>query len=278
MKRNLVTSALLSLLALLIPTSAGATKFLELKVVDKEYLMVHFRDGEVHYRDDATGPSAYLGHSFAEGDDTLLVFAPRLNPEAAVKAGDWIISSRDDKARIPVLPRGQRQPAHQRFEQARDFLCAEGLISPDLLRFFGGEEENVPFGLHEQSFQLFEALSAAEQFIRPKLTGLLSGGEIARDLPVRHRRTAAGQKQSPAPGCVLGEAAFFLFRAIGIETAQMLCQAGAAREERERAEEFRQTRAVGILLIIHGRGKATAQASLPQGREEPLSVPIQFLS
>ncbi|MBQ4189414.1 MAG: glycosyl hydrolase family 5, partial [Bacteroidales bacterium] len=98
MKRNLVTSALLSLLALLIPTSAGATKFLELKVVDKEYLMVHFRDGEVHYRDDATGPSAYLGHSFAEGDDTLLVFAPRLNPEAAVKAGDWIISSRDDKA------------------------------------------------------------------------------------------------------------------------------------------------------------------------------------
>ena len=98
MKRNLVTSALLSLLALLIPTSAGATKFLELKVIDKEYLMVHFRDGEVHYRDDATGPSAYLGHSFAEGDDTLLVFAPRLNPEAAVKAGDWIISSRDDKA------------------------------------------------------------------------------------------------------------------------------------------------------------------------------------
>ncbi|MBQ1692756.1 MAG: glycoside hydrolase family 9 protein [Bacteroidales bacterium] len=98
MKRNLLTSALLSLFILLIPTSAGATKFLELKVVDKEYLMVHFRDGEVHYRDDATGPSAYLGHSFAEGDDTLLVFAPRLNPEAAVKAGDWIISSRDDKA------------------------------------------------------------------------------------------------------------------------------------------------------------------------------------
>ena len=87
MKRNLLTSALLSLFILLIPTSAGATKFLELKVVDKEYLMVHFRDGEVHYRDDATGPSAYLGHSFAEGDDTLLVFAPGSIPRQPSRPG-----------------------------------------------------------------------------------------------------------------------------------------------------------------------------------------------
>ena len=76
---------------------AYATKFIELRVVDKEYLMVHFRDGEVHYRDDATGPSAYLGHSFAEGDDTLLVFHPRLNVEAAGRAGEWVIRSADDK-------------------------------------------------------------------------------------------------------------------------------------------------------------------------------------
>ena len=27
---------------------AAATKVLELKVIDKNYLMVHFRDGEVH--------------------------------------------------------------------------------------------------------------------------------------------------------------------------------------------------------------------------------------
>ena len=61
-------------LSLLLCLSAGATHFLDIRVVDNEYLMLHFRDGEVHYRDDGTGPSAYLGHSFAEGDDTLLVF------------------------------------------------------------------------------------------------------------------------------------------------------------------------------------------------------------
>ena len=34
----------------------AATKVLGLRVIDKNYLMVHFRDGEVHYRDDGTGP------------------------------------------------------------------------------------------------------------------------------------------------------------------------------------------------------------------------------
>ena len=98
MKSRLLAAALVLLGMLLVPVRAGATKFLELKVVDKEYLMVHFRDGEVRYRDDATGPSAYLGHSFAEGDDTLVVFGTRLVAETAARAGGWMISSRDDRA------------------------------------------------------------------------------------------------------------------------------------------------------------------------------------
>ena len=60
--------------------------------------MLHFRDGEVRYRDDATGPSAYLGHSFADGDDTLLVFGPRLDAELASQAALWQVSSPDDKS------------------------------------------------------------------------------------------------------------------------------------------------------------------------------------
>ena len=47
---------------LLFPTSARATKFLELKVVDQDYLMVHFKDGEVIYLEDISRPDAYLGH------------------------------------------------------------------------------------------------------------------------------------------------------------------------------------------------------------------------
>jgi hypothetical protein len=83
---------------------AAATKVLELKIIDKNYLMVHFRDGEVHYRDDGTGPSAYLGHSFSEGDDTLLVFGERLKVDRAQQASIWKISSTDDKAFGTVRP------------------------------------------------------------------------------------------------------------------------------------------------------------------------------
>lgn len=83
---------------------ATATKVIGLKVIDKDYLMVQFRDGEVHYRDDGTGPSAYLGHSFAEGDDTLLVFGERLKTELAQKAALWKVSSPDDKAFATAQP------------------------------------------------------------------------------------------------------------------------------------------------------------------------------
>ena len=73
MTSKLLKLALAGMLVLMtIPTQA--TKVLGLKVIDKNYLMVQFRDGEVHYRDNGTGPSAYLGHSFSKGDDTLFVF------------------------------------------------------------------------------------------------------------------------------------------------------------------------------------------------------------
>ena len=90
-------------LFLLTATPSSATKVLGLKVIDNHYLMVHFRDGEVHYRDDGTGPSAYLGHSFAEGDDTLLVFGERLKAEAQ-QATLWQISSPDDKSFVSTQP------------------------------------------------------------------------------------------------------------------------------------------------------------------------------
>ncbi len=91
--------------ALLLTTCpAFGSKFLDVKVIDKGYLAVHFRDGEVHYRDSGTGTSAYLGHSFSEGDDTLLVFGERLKGELAQKAALWKISSADDKAFGTVEP------------------------------------------------------------------------------------------------------------------------------------------------------------------------------
>ena len=101
--RRYVECALAALL-MLMPTTIGATKLMEVKVIDKDYLMVHFRDGEVRYRDSGTGQSAYLGHSFAEGDDTLLVFGERLNTTLAQQASQWKVSSADDGAFASQVP------------------------------------------------------------------------------------------------------------------------------------------------------------------------------
>ena len=88
----------LFLIALLLPQAARATHYLGIQVVDKDYVMLHFRDGEVRYRDDGTGPSAYLGHTFVEGDDTMKVFLPRLDTRVAASLSDWSVSSSDDRA------------------------------------------------------------------------------------------------------------------------------------------------------------------------------------
>ena len=45
----------------------GASSLVEIRCLDQEYLVLHFRDGEVRYRDNGTGPSAFLGHTFMEG-------------------------------------------------------------------------------------------------------------------------------------------------------------------------------------------------------------------
>ena len=96
MKRTTILSLLTALLLFCCPELSHATKFLKLSVIDKDYLMLHFRDGEVSYRDNGTGSSAYLGHTFVEGDDTLKVFGQRLNTSIAASAEEWTISSKDD--------------------------------------------------------------------------------------------------------------------------------------------------------------------------------------
>ena len=96
MKRLLTLAAVI--FAIICPQILNATKLIGVKTIDKDYIMVHFRDGEVRYRDNATGPSAYLGHTFVEGDDTLFVFGRRLDPKVAGTAAGWVISSKDDKS------------------------------------------------------------------------------------------------------------------------------------------------------------------------------------
>lgn len=84
------------LMVLLLPVSM-ATKLIEVRTVDKDHIMVYFKDGEMYYRDDGKGPSAYRGHDHAPGDDSLIVYGKELNTEIASLPGSWIISSENDK-------------------------------------------------------------------------------------------------------------------------------------------------------------------------------------
>lgn len=83
-------------------SSIKAVKFVGLRVIDKEYLMVHLRVGEVRYEDDGKGPGAYLGHTSAE--DTLVVFGKRLQSDIATKTDKWSIYSKDDRNFTKVHP------------------------------------------------------------------------------------------------------------------------------------------------------------------------------
>lgn len=76
----------------------GATRLESVRQVDKDYLMVHFEDGIVLYRDDATGPGAYQGHYDAPGDDTLKFYGKPLDVVQAVLCRNWKIYSPDDEA------------------------------------------------------------------------------------------------------------------------------------------------------------------------------------
>lgn len=97
MKRHSLFAVAVAAVCAVLPLNVNAAKLLGLKVIDKDYLMVHFRDGEVHYRDNGTGQSAYRGHDFVEGDDTLVTFLPRIDLSVAADASKWLVSSADDR-------------------------------------------------------------------------------------------------------------------------------------------------------------------------------------
>jgi endoglucanase len=79
-------------------TTLVGTKLIEVRPVDQSVLMIVFKDGEVFYRDDGTGPSAFSGHDWAEGDDRLVAYAPALDVVAAADPRSWRLSSTNDPA------------------------------------------------------------------------------------------------------------------------------------------------------------------------------------
>ena len=93
MKRTALIISVLSLL--IISTEALATKLVGIKVVDKDYIMVNFIDGEVNFVDDGLGSTAYTSnHDTA--NNYKVVYGSALDTTSAVSTANWVIKSTDD--------------------------------------------------------------------------------------------------------------------------------------------------------------------------------------
>jgi len=93
MKKTALIISVLSLI--IISTDAFATKFVVLKAVDKDYLMVYFKDGDINFVDDGLGSLAFTGeHQTANNYRTL--YGTALHTANAVTTANWTIKSTTD--------------------------------------------------------------------------------------------------------------------------------------------------------------------------------------
>jgi hypothetical protein len=80
---------------ILMTFSAKATKLVDLKIVDEEYLMLLFKDGDVTFEEDTVGPDLYTNKGKA-GNDTFHKFGEKLHITNAQSPLSYMISSQDD--------------------------------------------------------------------------------------------------------------------------------------------------------------------------------------
>lgn len=93
MKRTALIISVLSLI--IISTDAFAAKFVVLKAVDKDYLMVYFKDGDISFVDDGLGTYAFTGeHQTSNNYRTL--YGTALHTTNAVATANWTIKSTTD--------------------------------------------------------------------------------------------------------------------------------------------------------------------------------------
>ena len=87
----------LFVISVTIAASIQASQFVSVSIVDKEVLLVTFKDGDIIFRDDAKGPSAYLTMNDATENSTVLYGNP-LHIGQAMTTANWKIRSTDDSS------------------------------------------------------------------------------------------------------------------------------------------------------------------------------------
>jgi hypothetical protein len=75
-----------------------ASKLVEVKVVDKDYLQVFFKDGDVTFVDNGLGPTAFLNLGHDASNNNIVNYGTALNTANAVATANWKLTSSDDAA------------------------------------------------------------------------------------------------------------------------------------------------------------------------------------
>jgi endoglucanase len=93
MRRTALT--LLALSFIIISTDAFAAKLVGIKVIDKDYIMASFIDGEVKFVDNGLGSTAYTGDHLTSNNYKVL-YGSALNTANTALPANWVIKSTDD--------------------------------------------------------------------------------------------------------------------------------------------------------------------------------------
>ena len=91
---SLVVTAVIFILS---TSLMNATQLKTVEIIDKGVILVSFRDGDILFRDDAKGPSAYLSTNDPTENTTVLYGNP-LNVDITAVTSNWKIRSTDDPA------------------------------------------------------------------------------------------------------------------------------------------------------------------------------------
>ncbi len=92
----ILNKLLLALLILVIFSGVQASKLTSIKVLDQDYLVIHFVDGDVKFVDDGTGSTAFAGHSSEADNSYVVTYGEPFNTDVFAEVGRWKIVSNDD--------------------------------------------------------------------------------------------------------------------------------------------------------------------------------------
>lgn len=94
---SLFKTVFLILIIACIAPGLHASKLITVNVLDRDFLIIHFKDGNVKFVDDGTGSAAFGGHGSDPDNSYVVNYNEPLNLEVVADTGLWTIRSGDDE-------------------------------------------------------------------------------------------------------------------------------------------------------------------------------------